>query len=89
MVSQKVGGVPDIVRPRITGLLSNPEDVEGFRGHIIELLDNKALRSEMRRHCRRIAVEEYSIGLQAQRYIHLYRELLNGTKESEGVSRES
>lgn len=89
VVSLRVGGVPDIARQKITGLLAEPGDVEEFRAHIIELLENNALRSEMRQQCRKIALEEYSIDLQAKRYIQLYREVLNGTKISEGISRES
>ncbi len=81
VVSQRVGGVPDLARHKVTGLLSNPEDVDGFRNHIIELLENETLRSEMRQHCRRIALEEYSVNRQAQRYIQLYQQVLNGTAE--------
>lgn len=88
VVSQRVGGVPDLARHKVTGLLSNPEDVDGFRDHIIELLENESLRSEMRQQCRKIALEEYSIGLQAQRYIHLFQQLLKNTGESEVVCRE-
>lgn len=88
VVAQKVCGLADIVRHKVTGLLANPEDIEGFRDHIVELLENQELRGDMRQQCRKIALEEYSISLQAQRYIHLYRGLLSGTKESEGVSSE-
>ena len=89
VVAQKVCGLADIVRPKITGLLAQPEDIEGFRDHIIELLENEALRSDMRRQCRKIALEEYSISSQAQRYIRLYQELLNGPRDSEDGGRES
>lgn len=89
VVSLRVGGVPDIAHHKETGLLADLEDTEGFRGHIIELLESEALRSEMRRQCRKVALEEYSIGLQAKRYIHLYRALLNGTRESGGVAGEA
>lgn len=88
VVSLKVGGVPDIARHKITGLLANPEDVDGFRDNIIEILENESLRMAMRQHCRKIALEEYSVSLQAQRYIQLYRQLLSGTRESEGISSE-
>jgi len=88
VVSLKVGGVPDIARHKVTGLLANPEDVDGFRDHIVEILENEALRSTMRQQCRKIALEEYSVSLQAQRYIHLYRQLLNGTRANEGISSE-
>jgi glycosyltransferase involved in cell wall biosynthesis len=89
VVAQKVCGLADIVRPKITGLLGQPEDVQGYRDNITEVLEDEAARSQMRQQCRKIALEEYSIGLQAQRYIHLYQELLDGTEESGGVVHES
>jgi len=78
VVSLKVGGVPDIARPNVTGLLADSEDVKVFRDHLIEMLENDALRDAMRQQCRKIAVDEYSISIQAKRYIHVYRQLLNG-----------
>jgi glycosyltransferase involved in cell wall biosynthesis len=89
VVSFKVGSVPDIVRPHVTGLLAQAEDVNGLRSAITELLGDKTLCNNMRQHCRRIALEEYSPVLQGQRYIHLYQQLLRGAKEGEVVSRES
>ena len=88
VVSLKVGGVPDIARPNVTGLLAAPEDAKGFRDHIIELLENDVLRDAMRQRCRKIALEEYSLSVQAKRYIDVYRQLLNGTNEGHGASRE-
>lgn len=89
VVSLKVGGVPDLARPNITGFLADPEDVKGFRDRIIELLENDALRSEMRRQCRAIALEEYSISTQAQQYLRVYRQMLRDTGESGSSSSES
>jgi glycosyltransferase involved in cell wall biosynthesis len=76
MVSFKVGGVPDLVRPGITGYLATPEDAEDLCNGIVQLLDDRNLRDCMSQQCRAIAVEEYSLELQAQRYIQLYSQLL-------------
>ncbi len=76
MVSFKVSGVPDLVRHGITGYLSPPEDTQDMSNRIIELLEDNALREQMSQNCRAIALEEYSIGLQAQRYIELYQQAL-------------
>ena len=89
VVSLKVGGVPDIARHKVTGLLADPEDVEGFGKHIIEMLEDDALRNAMRQQCRQIALEEYSISLQAQRYIDLYRQLLKSGSENGDLGSES
>jgi glycosyltransferase involved in cell wall biosynthesis len=76
MVSFKIGGVPDLVRPGITGYLATPEDPEDFRNGIIQLLENHHLRETMGENCRSIALAEYSLEQQSDRYIQLYRSLL-------------
>ncbi|KYC41563.1 glycosyl transferase [Scytonema hofmannii PCC 7110] len=76
MVSFKIGGVPDLVRPNITGYLATPEDANDFCNGIVQLLEDDSLRQCMRQNCRAIALEEYSLELQARRYIQLYQQVL-------------
>jgi glycosyltransferase involved in cell wall biosynthesis len=76
MVSFKIGGVPDLVRPGITGYLAAAEDPEDFCNGIIQLLENHHLRETMGENCRSIALAEYSLEGQSDRYIQLYRSLL-------------
>jgi glycosyltransferase involved in cell wall biosynthesis len=76
MVSFKVGGVLDLVRPGVTGYLAQPEDPQDFYHGIMQLIEDKNLRASMRQTCRAIALEEYPVELQGQRYIELYRQAL-------------
>ena len=76
MVSFNVGGVPDLVRPGITGLLAAPEDTSDLNAKLVQLLESDAERAEMRKRCREIAVNEYSIELQCDRYLNLYEQLV-------------
>jgi glycosyltransferase involved in cell wall biosynthesis len=76
MVSFKIGGVPDLVRPGVTGYLATPEDAQDFSNGIVQLLEDEKLRDEMKQNCRAIALSEYTLELQAQRYIELYRQVL-------------
>jgi len=76
MVSFKVGGVPDLVRPGITGYLATAEDAEDMSKGIVELLEDDNLREQMSKNCRAIALQEYGLDIHAQRYIQLYREVL-------------
>jgi glycosyltransferase involved in cell wall biosynthesis len=76
VVSFKVGGVPEVIRPGQTGYLSLPDNVEDFRNGIIELLEDHEQRSQMARTCREIACQEYTLDQQAQRYIELYEHIL-------------
>jgi glycosyltransferase involved in cell wall biosynthesis len=76
IVSFRVGGVGELVRPGITGYLAEPGNVQDFRDGIAKLLLDESLRDHMRRRCREIAVQEYPLELQVQRYIKLYQELV-------------
>lgn len=76
VVGFDIGGIPDMVRPGITGLLAPVGDKKGLRAAIRSLLDNENLRRSMASHCRRIAVEEYTLERQARRYQELYVELI-------------
>jgi len=76
MVSFKVGGVPDLVRQNVTGYLAQPEDAEDFCNGIVTLLEDEQLRTKMSENCRAIAVNEYSLELQAKQYIELYQQVL-------------
>jgi glycosyltransferase involved in cell wall biosynthesis len=79
MVSFKVGGIPDLVRPGVTGYLATPEDAQDFCNGIVQLLEDEALRDRMSQQCRAIALAEYPLELQAQRYIELYRQAMQNS----------
>jgi glycosyltransferase involved in cell wall biosynthesis len=76
VVSFKVGGVPDQVRPGITGYLAESENVNDFCEGIIQLLEDKSLHNFMSQQCRVIALQEYSLELCVQRHVHLYQTLV-------------
>ena len=76
MVSFKIGGVPDLVRPDVTGYLATPEDGADLCNGIVQLLEDQPLRKQMAVHCREIALTEYPLNLQAQRYLNLYHQVL-------------
>ena len=79
MVSFDVGGVPDLVRPGVTGYLARPEDVQDFQSGIRQLLEDAPLRQAMGQQCRAIACAEYSTKLEVQKYIALYDSLLGSS----------
>ncbi len=76
MVSFKIGGVPDLVRPGVTGYLATPGDADDFCKGIVKLLEDENLRDRMSQNCRAIVLEEYTLELQTQRYIQLYHQIL-------------
>jgi glycosyltransferase involved in cell wall biosynthesis len=77
MVSFQVGGVPDLVRPGVTGFLAEPEDPKGLSAGIVQLLEDGHLRARLRSHCRDTAVKEYSMTRYIDRHLSLYRDALD------------
>jgi glycosyltransferase involved in cell wall biosynthesis len=75
VVGFAVGGIPDMVRHGLTGLLVPPYEIKSLETAIVELLEDRVRRKEMSIHCRRAAIEEYSVELQAHRYSELYKSL--------------
>jgi len=76
MVSFDVGGVPELVRPGITGYLAEANDPHDFSRGICRLLDNSDQRARLSANCRHIAVAEYSLDRGVQNHLALYRQLL-------------
>jgi glycosyltransferase involved in cell wall biosynthesis len=66
-----------MVRPGVTGLLATAGDSADLRAAILEILSNNEKRTEMSIHCRRVALAEYDLSVQARRYLEIYREMLN------------
>jgi glycosyltransferase involved in cell wall biosynthesis len=76
VVGFRIGGIPDMVRDGVNGLLAAPGDVNGLAAAIETLLRDDQRRAEMGKAGRAIAVREYSRKLQGERYVDLYRSLI-------------
>jgi glycosyltransferase involved in cell wall biosynthesis len=75
VVGFRVGGVPDMVRDGENGILVAPADVAGLASAIASILRDDARRAQMGAAARTIAEKEYTLTLQAERYLTLYRSL--------------
>jgi glycosyltransferase involved in cell wall biosynthesis len=75
-ISFDVGGVSELVRPRDTGLLAEPENIDDFAEKIVNLVENMHMRQHMSAQCRITAEKEYSLDLQTKRYITLYKDII-------------
>jgi glycosyltransferase involved in cell wall biosynthesis len=58
------------------GLLVNPDDVKGLSEAILYFVRNQNLREEMGRRSREFVKKNYSIDWVAERYVALYRSIL-------------
>jgi glycosyltransferase involved in cell wall biosynthesis len=81
IIGSRVGGIPEVVRDRQTGLLFNRGDAQSLATSAQELLSDGAERRRMSEECRRIAVEEYRLELQSRRYLELYSTLLSSSNK--------
>ncbi|MEE8572502.1 MAG: glycosyltransferase [Gemmatimonadota bacterium] len=77
VVSFRVGGVPDHVRPGETGFLAEPEDALGFRDGIALLLENETVRRRMSETCRHVVLQDYDLTLESTRHVNLYDSILS------------
>ena len=77
VIGPAVGGISDMVRDGVNGLIVESPDA-GFLANAIKSFFgmDRARQEQMGANCRRIAEEEYSLQLQAQRYGDLYKTLL-------------
>jgi len=77
VVGFNTGGPPDMIRPGITGYLAPVADADGLRDGILKVIRNPQDAAAMSVNCRRIAMEEYSMPVQAAAYAKLYQTILN------------
>jgi glycosyltransferase involved in cell wall biosynthesis len=75
VVGVEVGGIPDMVRKGINGITVPGRDPQAVASAISQLLKDKNLCKKMGTSSRQIAVDEYSLELQATRYAELYQTL--------------
>jgi glycosyltransferase involved in cell wall biosynthesis len=76
VVGFATGGMLDMVRPGTTGQLVPVGDTAGLRDAILNLLGQPDLLRRMSQNCRAIAVNEYSMDVQAKAYARLYESLI-------------
>lgn len=76
VVGSDAGGIPEVVRDGLTGLLARAGDSLSLRDSILRLLNDASLRSSLASNCREIAVKEYALEIQAKNYVDLYSSIL-------------
>lgn len=75
VVAYSVGGIPEIVRPGLTGWLADQVDAKSLARSIVDALnqlEDPQIAMRMRASCRLAAEADYRLELQAERYIKLY-----------------
>lgn len=74
VVASRVGGIPDLVRHKENGYLARPDVPQEFADGVHCLLSDPVFWEQLSLNARRIAVEEYSYRLIAQKMADIYDE---------------
>ncbi len=77
VVATRVGGTPEVVQDGISGFLTRPDQPELMARHILALVDNPALRSQMADAGYRYVAQEFSFERQTGEYEDLYDAIHN------------
>jgi glycosyltransferase involved in cell wall biosynthesis len=75
IVATAVGGIPETIRDRESGLLVPPEDVDALAGAIGSIAADPSLGAALGRAARADAAREYAIERVVGRIEDLYRDL--------------
>lgn len=84
IVSTNVGGIPEIVKNKVNGILIESRVCDEFAEGILKLLDNKKLRESMGEHSLNI-VSKFDLRSTVKKYENLYEEqVLKSSKKCKG-----
>jgi glycosyltransferase involved in cell wall biosynthesis len=75
-VAFKIGGMPDMIEHEQNGYLAQPYEVEDLARGIAWVLEDRERYEKLCDRAREKAEEEFTLELQAQRYLSLYKELI-------------
>ena len=87
ILSTRVGGIGDIVVEGKTALLSNIDDTETFCRHLLQLVENDNLRSELGSNSRQLVMQRFSYQRLMNDMSGLYYELLSKKLTANAVLR--
>jgi len=76
VVATKVGGVPDIVRNNVTGILVPPRNSQALSEAVIKLLKDKPLRKNMSKQGKKWVDKKFSVEVMVEKLSDLYQELI-------------
>jgi len=76
VVGFNIGGIPDIIEHKINGYLAEYKNSESLAEGIRWILEDENRALKLREAARKKAQREYSLKIQAERYVDLYKSLL-------------
>ncbi len=86
VVAFKTGGIPEIIRDGVTGIMAPYKNLEKFVAKIESLIINPVLRQKMSLDAAESIAYEHSIEAMCKNYFNLYNDLLNEGKRVTDLS---
>jgi L-malate glycosyltransferase len=72
IIAAKAGGVPEVVKDGINGILVEPNDVESLKNAIIHLVENKSLRKSYGNNSLMVIKNQFTWNIAASKTLELY-----------------
>ncbi len=72
VIATEVGGIPEIIENKKTGLLISPADASALASAIKELLEDKNLSSNLAENLRQKIIQEFSLGKMVRETVDIY-----------------
>jgi glycosyltransferase involved in cell wall biosynthesis len=72
VVATDVGGIPEVVRPGVNGLLVQPDDIDALSDAVLALMDDPAAAAALGRTARADVERHYTIDRMVERFEQLY-----------------
>ena len=82
VIATRVGGLPDVVQDRLTGILIDPGQPQQLAAAILALVNQADLRLAMGAAGRRLAEERYSLESHVHQLVDIYQKVLDSGKRS-------
>ncbi|HBB32486.1 MAG TPA: glycosyl transferase [Cyanobacteria bacterium UBA8803] len=87
-VAFNIGGMPDMIEHQQNGYLAQPYDSEELAKGITWILQDEQRRQALSRRAREKFEQEFTLELQARKYLNLYKEVCQTSRFSVGMGNE-
>ena len=77
VVGSEVGGIPEIVKPQVTGLLQSVGDYQALSKNLEFLIDNPDKRKQWAEQGKEFVKKEFSLDSMVQGNLKIYKEVMN------------
>lgn len=82
VVATDCSSMPEVVAEGVSGILCQPNDIAGYVAAVRRIAGTVETWRQMRLAARELVVREFDLDHQINQYVHLYRQLANGSLSS-------